>query len=144
MMSTISKQRPSIYYSKEFFKKKFTGASMKGAYMNACKWYATNVISKDELHNVQVEFEKNTGEQFPTVTIRLFAVLSEDELRDRHCKICREHHSAFYMRSTAPCDKCEANAYQRRTDDMLRVKLEYYRSLINKLVGPEEEGGAEE
>lgn len=121
-----------ITYSKEFFKKKFTADTMKTAYMNACKWYATNVLSKDELHNVQVEFEKRPDEQFPTVTIHLFAVLNEEELRERHCKICRESHSLFFMNNNIDCNKCEANAYQKRTDDMLRVKIEYYREIISK------------
>lgn len=124
-----------ITYSKEFFKKKFAADTMKNAYMNAVKWYATNVLSKDELHNVQVEFEKGYDEQqFPTVTIHLFATLDEETLRERHCKICRETNSLFYMHTNNNCNKCEANAYQRRTDDMLRVKLEYYRELISKRV----------
>lgn len=122
-----------ITYSKEFFKKKFVADTMKTAYMNACKWYATNVLSKDELHHVQVEFEKGQDEQqFPTVTIHLFATLDEETLRERHCAICRETNSLFYMHTNNNCNKCEANAYQRRTDDMLRVKLEYYRELISK------------
>ena len=122
-----------ITYSKEFFKKKFMADTMKTAYMDACKWYDTNVLSKDELHNVQVEFEKGHDEsQFPTVTIHLFATLDEETLRERHCKICRETNSLFYMHTNNNCNKCEANAYQRRTDDMLRVKLEYYRELISK------------
>lgn len=120
-----------ITYSKEFFKKKFTADTMKNAYMNAVKWYATNVLSKDELHNVQVEFEKGYDEQqFPTITIHLFAVLNEEELRERHCKICREVNHLFYMHNNDNCNKCEANAYQRRTDDMLRVKIEYYKELL--------------
>lgn len=121
-----------ITYSKEFFEKKFVADTMKAAYMNACKWYATNVLSKDELHNVQVEFEKKPDEQFPTVAIHLFAILNEEELRKRHCAICRETSSLFYMHNNANCNKCEVNAYQRRTDEMLRVKVEYYRELINK------------
>lgn len=122
-----------ITYSKEFFKKKFMADTMKNAYMNAVKWYATNVLSKDELHNVQVEFEKGYDEQqFPTVTIHLFATLDEEKLRERHCQICRETNSLFYMHTNNNCNKCEANAYQRRTDDMLRVKLEYYKELISK------------
>lgn len=122
-----------ITYSKEFFKKKFTADTMKMAYMNAVKWYATNVLSKDELHNVQVEFEKQQNEQqFPTITIHLFAVLNEEELRERHCKICKEAHSLFFMNSNYSCDKCEANAYQKRTNEMLRVKVEYYKELISK------------
>lgn len=124
--------RDDIRYSKEFYKKTFIGETMKDAYLKACKWYATNVMHKDELHNVQVEFEKLSGEQLPTVVIHLFAVLSENELRDRFCKICRESHSMFYMNQTVNCNKCEAKAYQTRTDDMLRVKLEYYRGLISK------------
>lgn len=124
-----------ITYSKEFFKKKFTADTMKSAYMNACKWYATNVLSKDELHHVQVEFEKGYDEQqLPTVTIHLFATLDEGTLRDRFCKICKETHSLFYVNSNYNCNRCEANAYQKRTDEMLRVKLEYYRELISKRV----------
>lgn len=123
----------NIVYSKEFFKKKFSADTMKAAYMKACKWYATNVLSKDELHNVQIEFEKNAKGEFPTVVIHLFAVLSENELRERYCKLCRESHSLFYMNQNYNCNRCEAKAYQVRTDDMLRVKLEYYRQLISKV-----------
>ena len=123
----------NIVYSKEFFKKKFTADTMKVAYMNACKWYATNVLSKDELHNVQIEFEKSAKGEFPTVVIHLFAVLSEKELRERYCKLCKESHSLFYMNQNFNCNRCEAKAYQARTDDMLMVKLEYYRQLISKV-----------
>ena len=129
-----------ITYSKEFLKKKFTADTMKTAYMNACKWYATNVLSKDELHNVQVEFEKGHDEQqFPTVTVHLFATLDEETLRERHCKICRETNSLFYMHTNNNCNKCEANAYQRRTDEMLRVKIEYYKELLSKRIREVEE-----
>lgn len=123
-----------IKFSKEFFKKSFEADTMKNAYMNACKWYATNVLSKAELHNVQVEFVKETGKQFPTVTIHLFAVLSEDELRERHCKICREYHGLFFMNNNHSCDKCEVKAYQRRADEMLLIKLEYYKELLKRTV----------
>ena len=40
-----------IKYSTEFFSISFSGKNMKDAYLKACKWYATNVLSKDELHN---------------------------------------------------------------------------------------------
>ena len=127
-----------VKYSKEFFKKKFSADTMKNAYMNACKWYATNVLSKDELHNVLVEFVKEKNEQLPTVTIRLSATLDENELRERYCKICRESHNLFYMNNNYNCNRCETKAYQTRTDDMLRVKLEYYRELLRRSVKEDE------
>ena len=128
-----------ITYGKEFSKKKFTADTMKSAYIKAVKWYSTNVLSKDELHNVQVEFEKGYDEQqFPTITIHLFVVLSEEELRERHCKICKETHNLFYMNGNYNCDKCDVNAYQRRADDMIRVKIEYYKELIHKVAKEDE------
>ena len=122
-------------YGKEFFKMKFSDESMKAAYMSACKWYATNVLSKDELHNVHVEFVKESNEQqLPTVTIKLFAVLNENELKERHCRICKEASELFYLHKESNCIKCEANAYQRRADEMIRTKISYYRELINKRI----------
>lgn len=122
-----------ITYSKEFFKKKFVADTMKEAYMNACKWFATNILSKDELHNVQIEFEKGYDEQqFPTVTIHLFAVLNEEELRERHCKICREFRNLFYINQEIDCNRCDTKAYQARADEMLLVKINRYRELLSK------------
>lgn len=122
-----------ITYSKEFFRKSFTADTMKDAYLKACKWYATNVISKDELQSVQVEFEKTyTEQQYPTVIIHLYATLNEEELRERHCKICKEFHSLFYINSQFNCDKCEANAYQKRTNDMLQIKINYCKEVLSK------------
>ena len=123
-----------IVYSKEFFSKKFSAETMKAAYMNACKWYATNVLSKDELHNVQIEFEKNKKSEFPTVVIHLFAVLNENELREKHCNICKECHSLFYMNKNHNCDRCEVKAYQLRADDKLKIKTEYYKQLISRVI----------
>lgn len=130
-----------ITYSKEFFKMKFSADTMKEAYMKACKWYATNVLSKDELHNVQIEFEKGHDEQqYPTITIHLFATLDEIQLRERHCEICRETRWLFKDK-TYDCNKCEANAYQQRTDDMLQVKINYYKELISKAINKKRRGG---
>lgn len=118
-------------YGKEFFKKQFIAETMKEAYMKAVKWYATNVLSKAELQDVQVKFEKDLDEQFPTITIHLIAIANEDELRKRHCEICQEFHSLFYM-SKNNCNKCEAVAYQKRADELILTKIDYYKANLNK------------
>ena len=125
----------SITYSKEFFNIKFSADKMKDAYLKACKWYATNVLSKDELHEVQVEFEKGFDEQqYPTITIHLFVTLSEEELRERHCNICREFHSLFYINQQHNCNKCDVKAYQQRADETLNTKVNYYKERISKSI----------
>lgn len=124
-----------ITYGRKFFEIKFSAETMKQAYMKACKWYATNVLSKDELHEVQVEFEKGYDEQqFPTITIHLFVALDEEIIKERHCKICREVSKSPFTNKVSDCNNCEVTAYQKRKDDTVRVKAEYYKELIAKTV----------
>lgn len=122
-------------YSKEFFSREFVAETMKDAYLKACKWYATNVLSKAELHEVQVEFEKGQNEQqFPTITIHLFTALNEETVHEKHCKICRESHTLFYVNQQLDCNRCNAMAYRSRMEDGLRIKNEYYRELLFKTI----------
>ena len=63
--------------------------------MKAVKWVATNVLSKDELHNVLVEYDKD--KQSPTVTVHLYAAFPEKEVKEQHCKCCEEMHHSFFI-----------------------------------------------
>lgn len=126
-----------ISYDEEFYKRKFVGATMKDAYLKACKWYASNVLSKDELHNVHVRFDKD--QQSPTVTIRLYAEIDESEVRKQHCTCCEEMHHSFFINENNNCNICAAKGYQNRVDQKMKIKKAYYRELILRRVGKSEE-----
>lgn len=126
-----------IKYSQKFFSKQFGGSTKKDAYLKACKWYATNVLSKDELHNVQVEFVKD--EQFPTVTIHLYAVLTEDEIQAEHCRICKEFNSLFYIRQATDCAKCTMQGYCNRQKQKMAVKVAYYKKCLNRRLNDDQD-----
>lgn len=121
-----------IRYSEEFMKKSFVAETMKKAYLKAAKWVASNVISKVELKEVLVSYEKTEDEesQLPTVVVHLSVSLSEKELRERHCKICKEFHGLFFINENCNCSWCNTKAYQRRTDEMIKNKKSYYKSMI--------------
>lgn len=118
-----------ICYSKQFACKTFDGVTTKDAYMKAIKWYASNVIAKDELHEVQVEFIKGINQ----VTIKLFVVLPEQVVRDNHCVMCKEMHKSFFINEATNCDACKVSAYQRRLEQKMSVKQQYYKELFGKL-----------
>ena len=120
-----------IRYSEEIDRKTFTDSTMKGAYLKACKWYASNVLSKDELTGIHVEFEKRYDDTVPTVTIHLYASLVEDEVLNSHCQICKETHSSFYINDETNCNYCKVKAYQRRLENRIAVKRQYSREIIN-------------
>lgn len=115
-------------YAVQFAKKNFMASDMKSAYMKAVKWVASNVISKDELQDVVVKYEKD--KQSSIVTVRLFTTISEKEIRERHCKICKESHAHFYISENTNCDWCNCKAYQRRTDEMIKFKKQFCREKL--------------
>lgn len=125
--------RGKYHFSQEFYQRSFTAGSMKEAYMLAVKWYATNVLSKDELHEVEVEFEK--AKQSPTVTIHLFAVLDEKEVFDQHCKCCEEMHHSFFINENNNCNICAAKGYQNRIEQKIAIKKSYYVELLQRRLG---------
>lgn len=124
-------------YAKEFAKKKFSGENMKDAYMKAVKWYASNVLAKDELHNILVEFEKD--KQSPTVTIHLSAGLDEHEIMENHCTNCKEMHHSFFINEDTACNRCSAVAYERRMSQKVDIKVGYYKECLRRHTTLEEE-----
>ncbi len=119
-------------YTEEFASRKFTGKNMKDAYMKANKWYATNVLAKDELRSVQVEYEKVYDEQSPTIILHLYASLIEEEVRTAHCNICRESHKSFFISEETNCAWCKIKAYQNRCDQHIEIKKSYYKQLLER------------
>lgn len=122
-----------IKYSREFYKKTFAADSMKSAYLLAAKWYATNVLSKAEFANVQVQFVKENKSELPTVTIHLFAVQDgENDVMAQHCQRCKEMHHSFFINEDTHCNRCSALGFQNRIEQMINIKKEYYKGMLRK------------
>lgn len=123
-------------YSQEFFKKSFTAENMKSAYLMAVKWYSTNVLSKAEFVNVHVQFVKENNEESPTITIHLFAVQDgEEDVMSQHCQLCRDMHHSFFINEDTHCNRCSALGFQKRLEQKISVKKNWYKELLRKLGG---------
>lgn len=122
-----------IKYSREFFKKSFTADTMKSAYLSAVKWYSTNVLSKAEFINVHVQFIKEDKEEFPTITVHLFAVQDgEQDVMTKHCECCREMHHSFFINEDTHCSRCSALGFQNRLEQKINIKRDWYKELLRK------------
>lgn len=120
-----------INYTEEFYSQRFTGKNMKDAYMKACKWYASNILSKsDKMSGVHVEYIKESSTN--TVVVKLYASLIEESVRKQHCQICKEIHSSFLMSENTNCAWCNVKGYQSRLDSKIQIKKGYLKSMINK------------
>lgn len=122
-----------IKYSREFYKKSFSGDTMKIAYMSAVKWYATNVLSKAEFANVHAQFIKDNKGKYPTIVLHLFAVQDgEKDVMEKHCECCKEMHSNFFINEDTHCERCSALGFQNRLEQKINIKKEYYKEMLRK------------
>lgn len=125
-----------IKYSREFFKKSFVADDMKSAYLSACKWFSTNVLSKAEFKNVHVQFVKEDKTEFPTITVRLFAAQDgEKDVLEEHCKCCREMHQHFFINEDTHCSRCSALGFQNRLERGINIKRDWYKELLKRFGG---------
>lgn len=119
-----------LFYSKQIASVEFRADTIKDAYMKAVKWYASNIIAKDKLHNIQVEFVKREEDDPKAVILKLFAVLSENESMESQCKCCKEMNALFFIGKQTECNKCQIVSYEKRLNDMISVKSKYYADLL--------------
>ena len=118
-------------YTDTVYQRSFSAKNMKEAYLKACKWYASNVLSKDELHDVQVEYIKDDKKQ-PTVTVRLFVSIEEADIKAHHCAICKESHKTFFINENCNCAWCKIDAFDRRLKQQLKIKKGYIKSKLER------------
>lgn len=120
-----------IKYSREFYRKSFSAETMKIAYMNAVKWFSTNVLSKDEFANVHVQFTKDKKSEFPTIVVHLFAVQDgEKDVMSHHCQCCKEMHKSFFINEDQHCERCSALGFQKRLEQKISIKKEFYKEML--------------
>ena len=129
-------------YTEEAASKVFSAKSRKEAYLNACKWLATNIIGNEEFENIQYRIEKDKN--LPMVTLRLFVCIEENRLKKEHCEACREAHKLFYM-NDVNCQTCTIAGYQNRSRSILNVKCAYIRTKFKEqgLIEPRTRGEKE-
>lgn len=119
-----------LLYSQQVARKVFAGDTVKDAYLKACKWYASNIIAKDDLHEVQVEYKKDT--EANSIEMILYAVLPAEEVMQQHCDTCKEIHHSFFINEENNCNVCNVGAYERRMKQKIGTKVSHYKELLKR------------
>lgn len=121
-------------FTEQIFSKKFSDDNAKNAYLKACKWLAKNIISNEkELGDLSININR-IDEERPTYKITLSVHLDEKEVRERHCRICKESHNAFFINQETNCAWCNSSAYQRRLSESIKSKKEYYKTKLREML----------
>lgn len=121
-------------YCEKVYSTIFSGDDSKRTYLNACKWLATDFISKQqEIGDCQFEIVKLPEKPKGTYhfQINVYVSLDEAPIGEKTCDVCKEVHGMFYM-NRENCNSCNASAYRSRLAATIKIKADYIRERINR------------
>jgi len=102
------------------------------AFIKACKWYSNRFLNNEKYNNLKVEYKSYKDEN--KVKALIYTTVEVNEIKDRHCKVCKELHSKVYENDNYNCNSCNLLAYDNKIREVARRKRMYYRDIyFNKL-----------
>lgn len=129
-------------YAEPIMRKKFSAESFDEARKEAVKWFNKYVACKDELKDVVCSInkdEKASKGQYPTVALTLFTFIDVEDIKKRHCEICRQFHKSFFINENCNCFECKAMALNERLSETIKTKKGFYKEMLKKLLSIESE-----
>ena len=122
-------------YVKKFYEREFKAESSKAAYLKACKFVASNVISKGSKvevskvtwNVVKVEAEGN----LPTFRLTLYYKFDDTEFMKQSCEACKQFHKSFFINENFNCNRCNKVGYEKNIEQKLTIGTEYFKKQID-------------
>jgi len=97
----------------------FTAGDYKSAYLKACKWYASNVLARNNSECISEHIEKIKGN--PSVRLILYIIIDVDIIQEKHCEICEEMRGAFFINGNKhACESCALPPFKKRICSKLK------------------------
>lgn len=124
----------------KFYQRDFSGEGSKTTYLEACKWVAKNVISKE----VEIggdtfwRIKKVKDADLPTFRLELYAMLDSEESTKGFCNRCQEFHKAFYLNQQYNCDACNYTAFKKQMEQKLQIKKAWRKERLSYILKDEE------
>lgn len=108
----------------------FSHAISKKAYEKLFIWLAKNVILLQDEQEILLSITKNKKANVPTFTLKMYCSADMEKVMQAQCEICRDTHSLSYMNNHYDCNKCKAQAFNKRIEAQLSVKKSYWKGKI--------------
>ena len=122
-------------YIQKFYERNFIADDSKSAYLKACKFVASNIISegsKVEAEKVTWKVEKTESVNgLPTFKLTLFYTFDDVEFMEQTCKACKEFHKSFFINENFNCDRCNKVGYAKNIQNKLLIGSEYYKKKLD-------------
>ena len=124
-----------MIYIQKFYEREFKDEDPKKAYLKACKFVASNIISKGS----KVEVSKVTWDvvrveqegDLPTFRLTLYYRFDDTDFMKQTCDACKEFHKSFFINENFNCNRCNKVGYEKNIEQKLMIGSEYIRKMLD-------------
>lgn len=125
-----------MIYIQQFYERKFRAANAKDAYLKACKFVASNIVSKGSKVEVSkvtwdVTPVEDANEGLPTFQLSLYYKFDDTEFMKQTCDACKQFHSSFFINENFNCNRCNKAGYEKNVSKRLTTGAEYLRKMLD-------------
>ena len=108
--------------AEKIIQKQFKAKTMKQAYLECCKWIATNILAENNSKNLSYSIKKNESSGIGCVELEVYIMADEAEVFEHNCDICREFAGAFFNKENKyRCEVCKTPPYRKRLEKKLET-----------------------
>lgn len=120
---------------KPFYEREFKAKKSKEAYLKACKFVASNIISassKVEVSKVTWDVVRvSNDDDLPTFRLTLYYKFDDTQFMKQTCEACKEFHKSFFINENFNCNRCNKVGYEKNVDQKLMIGSEYLRKQLD-------------
>lgn len=120
---------------KPFYEREFKAKKSKDAYLKACKFVASNIISassKVEVSKVTWDVVRvSNDDDLPTFRLTLYYKFDDTQFMKQTCDACKEFHKSFFINENYNCNRCNKVGYEKNVDQKLMICSEYLRKQLD-------------
>ena len=124
-----------MQYIQKFYERRFRADNAKDAYLRACKFVASNVISdasKVEASKVTWDITRDKDEKgLPTFLLTLYYKFDDTEFMKQTCEACKQFHKSFFINEDFNCSRCNKVGYEKNVQQRLTTASEYFRKILD-------------
>ena len=125
-----------MLFIRKFYEREFKAKDSKDAYLKACKFVASNVVSKGskvEASKVTWDIARIEKEEddLPTFRLTLYYKFDDTQFMEQTCNACKEFHKSFFINENFNCSRCNKVGYEKNIEQKLMIGAEYFRKLLD-------------
>lgn len=125
-----------MLYIEKFYERDFKAESSKDAYLKACKFVASNVISKGSKVEVtkvtwDVVHVENSEGDLPTFRLTLYYKFDDTQFMQQSCDACKQFHKSFFINENYNCSRCNKIGYENNIKQKLMIGSEYIKKMLD-------------